>query len=64
MEDEKVILELGSKKKHSVRFNNPNSDVLKSVYLINEAFERMDEPQGIVITICPSDHPRKESNAK
>jgi len=51
MESEKVTMKLDEKKKHSVRFNNVKSDVLRSVYLMNEAFERLEEPKVIYIEV-------------
>lgn len=51
MAAEKVTLKLLDKKKHSVRFENKKSDVVKSLYLMNEAFERLGEPQAISIKV-------------
>lgn len=51
MIEEKVILKLLDKKKHSVRFDNKESDVVKSVYLMNEAFARLGEPQAINVIV-------------
>lgn len=48
---EKVTLKLLDKKKHSVRFDDKESDVVRSLYLMNEAFERLGEPQAISIEI-------------
>ncbi len=54
-ETEKVILKLEDRKKHSVRYDRKNSDVLKSVYLMNEAFKRLGEPKAISIVVTPAD---------
>ena len=50
-EKEKVTLKFADKKKHSVRFDNKKSDVLKSVYLMNEAYVRLGHPQAINIEL-------------
>lgn len=51
MNPEKVTLKFTEKKKHSVRFDNKDSDVLKSVYLMNDAFARLGEPRAISIEV-------------
>lgn len=52
---EKVILVFADKKKHSVRFDNKKSDVVKSIYLINAAFVRLEEPKKITLIIRQTD---------
>jgi len=60
MESEKVTMKLNEKKKHSVRFDNKKSDVLRSVYLMNEAFERQREPKVIYIEVSSTPLVRQE----
>lgn len=54
MKEEKVMLKLLDKKKHSVRFDNKESDVVKSLYLMNDAFKRLKEPNVINVSIISS----------
>ena len=50
-EKEKVTLKFADKKKHSVRFDNKQSDVLKSFYLMNDAYRRLGRPTTIYIEL-------------
>lgn len=55
MDDQKVILRFSERKKHSVRFDNKDSKVLKSVYLMNAAFKELGEPKAITIVVKRED---------
>ncbi len=53
MEKEQLVIDLSVERvcKNSVRFDNKNSDILRSIYIMNDGMLQLKNPKKVRVTI-------------